>query len=264
MADMLSKVKTSTSNSYTDIVEEARLLAYNDIPPYGFSLSSTPVVQRLTTLERLWVAGAQLTETEEAFWDACYERHYRPANYTARENYLALAAKDEVAKLAAEAAARMDEAAERAKTDAERSNDAILSAIDELEGMGLDQSDLDLAADLEKAMMEDWDYEAVQAASQPPAQESHFKRPPPSACTSTKRRAALQIGREMKRLRRGPLPAETLTISSAPTTTTETGSVAKPRSRKPQAIPMFTLTLRPKPSSSSKSTGIGARRPPGI
>ncbi len=181
MVDMLTKIKTSHSNSYIAIVEVSRLLAYNDIPPHGFSLSSPTVVKRLITIEQLWVAGVLPTETEEAFWDACFERQYRPNSFLRREAYLSLAAKDEVAKLAAEVEARMDEAAERAKTEAEKSNDALFGAMKGLDVTGLDQSDAKLAAELEKALMEDWDYEAVQAPSQPPVQVSGFKRPSASA-----------------------------------------------------------------------------------
>ena len=261
MADMVSKVKASAGGTLAGILEELRLLAYNDISPHGFSLSSPNVLQRLRTLERLWVHGAQRTETDEAFWNACYERHQRPGNFTAREVYLALAAKGEIIKLAAEAEVRMDEAAERAKTDAEKSNDAVLTAMEELDAMGLELSDQDLADELEKAMMEDWDYEAVQAASPPRAQDSHFKRPPLSACTSKKRRAALQLGREPKRHHREQAPA----FISSTTTRSErtTRSMAKSRTRKAQAVPTFTLALRPKPKASPKSSGIGSRKPAG-
>jgi len=258
MADLLVKVKTSHGNSYTAIVEASRLLAYNDIPPHGFSLSSLAVVKRLIAIEELWVAGAQPTETEEAFWDACFERQYRPNSFLRREAYLSLAAKDEVAKLAAEVEARMDEAAERAKTEAERSNDALFGAMKGLDVTGLDQSDAKLAAELEKALMEDWDYEAVQAPSQPPVQVSGFKRPSASAWTSKKRRAAQQLNLDTKRRRSENVPAD----APARTTVSESGpsDVTKPRARKLQSVPTFTLALRPKPKPSRKSSGIGTRR----
>ena len=257
MTDMLSKVKTSACNTLDGILEQSRLLAYNDVSPHGFSLCLPSVLQRLRSLEKLWVAGAQLGEIDEAFWDACYERHHRPLNFIKREKYLSLAAKAEVAKLAVEAAARMDEAAERAETDIEKSNDAISPAMGELDSMGLEQSDRELAVQLEKAMMADWDYEAVQAASRPPAQESHFKRPPLSACTSTKRRAAFQLGRDQKRHHGGDMPAD---VPAPPSTTASgTRTVAKPRSRQYRPVSSFALVLRPKTKPSSKASGIGSR-----
>lgn len=255
---MLSRVKTSASNTLAGILEESRPLAYNDIAPHGFSLSSPSILQRLRTLEKLWVAGAQVSVTDEAFWDACYERHYRPLNFTAREQYLSLAARDEVVKLAAETEARMDEVAERAKTDAEKSNDILLDAIEELDAMGLERCDQELAEELERAMMEDWDYEAVQAASQPPVQESHFKRPSPSACTSKKRRPSRQLGRDTKRCREGSPPKAP--VANVSTVESESGTLATPRTRTSQQVPTFALALRPKPKATNKSARISARK----
>jgi len=176
--------------------------------------------------------------------------------------YLSFAARDEVATLAAEAEARMDEAAQRAKTDAEKSNDAILSAMEDLIAMGLDYSDQELAAELEAAMMEDGDYEAIQASSQPPVQESHFQKPSLSARTSKKRRASRQLGRDMKRYREGTPPKAPAANATATDTTSQSGArtVIKPHTRKLLAVPSFTLALRPKPKATQKSTGIGSRK----
>jgi len=98
--------------------------------------------------------------TDEAFWDACYERHHHIRTFLAREAYISLAAKDQVAKLAAEAEARMDVAAEKARTEADKSAYDLIDAMESLGEMGIEQSDdYDLAVELEKAMMEDSDSE---------------------------------------------------------------------------------------------------------
>ncbi|KAI9877642.1 MAG: hypothetical protein M1830_003224 [Pleopsidium flavum] len=212
MADMVVKMDTFGSKNHAGIVEETIFLAYNEIPPHGFSISSLDVLQRLIGLQDYW-------------------------------------ATDQVAKLAAEAEARMDVAARRAKVDPDRSNYDIITAMESLKGMNIEHDDdYDLEVELEKAMLEDSVSSSdSESPSAPAIKQSGFKRPFLSASTTKKKQPSMNFEQVPKRIRKGSIPRKPPPI-------------AKPANRKilrRQQPPMQSLNLAFRP----KSTGVGCQKP---
>ncbi|MCJ1364971.1 hypothetical protein MMC16_004089 [Acarospora aff. strigata] len=248
---MLSKIDTFGRSSSTGLLDETRLLAYNDVQPYGFSISSPHVVQRLTAIEESWVAGVKGTELDLAFWDACYERHHQPGTFVVREAYLSLAIQAQVATLTAEAEAKIGAAAEKAKLQADEDNSGIINAMNALGNMGITLSEDDqLALDIEKAMMEDRPSHAPATTTKSEAYVPVFSFEKgllsSSAASGSKRTTDFESEPAPKRARR--LPTSMSPRSTKP-------SSLRTQRRRQQSLPSYNLTHRP------KSLGGGYQKP---
>lgn len=216
---MVHKMEKFGSKDMAGIVQERRYLAYNDIAPHGFSLSSLGVLDRLTTTEKQWVAGEAVSTIEEAFWDACYERHHHMRTYVAREAYIGFAAREQVAKMAADVEAKMDLAAQQAKYAAANCNYGLNTAIDSLDDMYLlDGEDHLLAMELERAMMKDRGSKDAPTPIVAPVEPQKQKRPSLSVRRNLKRRQAMpEREQSAKRAREETLLKSTpLSASSRP------------------------------------------------
>ncbi|KAI9748939.1 MAG: hypothetical protein M4579_007065, partial [Chaenotheca gracillima] len=69
-------------------LRDSRMLYYEEVYPYGFSLNIDFVLEQLRKTEEKWVQGQETHPLATAFWSACYERHHDPGSFAAREEYL--------------------------------------------------------------------------------------------------------------------------------------------------------------------------------
>jgi hypothetical protein len=53
-----------------------------------FSIANHENCTRLRRIETKWAEGKPTNNIDTAFWKACYERAQRPAEFTARDQYL--------------------------------------------------------------------------------------------------------------------------------------------------------------------------------
>ncbi|KAI9733971.1 MAG: hypothetical protein M1834_002628 [Cirrosporium novae-zelandiae] len=78
------------------MLRDMKLLAYNDMPPHGFSFQIDECFERLLCIQKNWDRELPNGVIENAFWEACLERHHRPFIFTKRDKYLALVVEEDV------------------------------------------------------------------------------------------------------------------------------------------------------------------------
>ena len=170
------------SRTKEGIVIELRFLAYNDMPPYQFSVSCTEARNRLISIEQVWIKSEPTSALDTAFWDACHERFHHPRCFLAREAYLGLVADDQISKLTIDSTEKMERAARTAKADMIGIESILERATEELENLGLDRSlDELLDAEIEHTYQTDPELRDTAMSVESAGPSTTRKRPPPSA-----------------------------------------------------------------------------------
>lgn len=170
------------SRSKKGIMIELRFLAYNDMPPYQFSVSCSDARNRLVAIETAWSEGQATPALDVAFWDACHERFYHPRSFLAREVYLGLVADDQIARVTTDSTEKMEKAAKTAKADMIGIENLLDMTTEQLQNLGFERSlDELLEAEMEHAYQTDPDLQDVAVDTASAATVTVRKRPPASA-----------------------------------------------------------------------------------